>query len=431
MSNAQPTNAITTVKPLSIIQGANPLKFSPDAQKLMLVRDQKGNWTVEEVATIGESDLLVIRNEAGTLKAFKKTVRLFEEKKEIAKVSRNWIVTVQGYNKLNQVTGLHEITPPSIQVDGKEQSNPYVQYDAKGEIKKVIVRKMVIGYSVVGNLVATDVVRHYNFDAYYMQDLQKKAEYKPESAKFATELSCPFAPEETVQYKGDVPYVKTPKGKIYIFKRVKDIEGIWIDPAHDEIRSVYDQHVQHQKFGDVIAQNVASRNAKKAHPAIAATNVIAYGEENKRHADVTVFGYRSTISKDEAENISKKILRGEQVDGVEISHSVEDASFEEVELETGHVVDEAAATEGNNKPAQSEEPKPATPSPAQQQEKKPEPTGEKSLTQQIEEIAKKKSLDIQKMCDNLFEAPYHTLDDAQLTKLLGVMKGVQGGAKAK
>lgn len=438
MSNAQPQTAVATVKPLLLQQGNTPLKYSPEASKLMLTKNSKGDWTVEEVATIGSSDLLVIRNESGLVKAFKKTVRLLESKKEIAKVSKSWIVTVQGYNALNRYAGLHEITPPELMFDGKAQSNPYVQYDTKGEIKKVIVRKMVIGYTVAGSLVATDVVRHYNFDAYYMQDLQNKAKWKTDAAKFGTELACPFAPEDEVLIKGETPYVKTKEGKIYLFKRVKDIEGIWIDPTHGEIRDVYDQHVQHQKFGDVIAQNVASRNAKKAHPGIAATNVIAYGEEDDHYADVEVFGYRSTISKEEAEKISEKIRRGEQISGVEVSHSVEDASFEEVAHETDAIVADAKAAEGGIKEPEekkAEEQKPeqnaGEPKPEQKQEREADPVAKKTVLDKIAEISETKGLDPVKMAQNLWQLPLENLNDFQKDKLLDMVKKTTASKGAK
>lgn len=445
MSNAQVTpTAVSMVKPLMLAQGGSPLKYSQEASKLMLTKNSKGDWTLEEVATIGESDLFVIRNESGLVKAFKKNVRLYEAKKEIAKVSKSWIVTVQGYNKLNQFAGLHEITPPSLIIEGKEQSNPYVQYDAKGEIKKVIVRKMVIGYTVAGSLVATDVVRHYNFDAYYMQDLQNKAKWKKDAAKFGTELSCPFAPDAAVEEKSGTSYVKE-KGNIYLFKRVKDIEGIWIDPSHDEIREVYDQHVQHQKFGDVIAQNVCSRNAKKAHPGIAATNVIAYGEEGNCYADVTVFGYRSTLSKEEAEDLSKKIQRGEQVSNVSIEHSVEDAEYNEVKEELNTVAEDATGAEGGIKtPATQEHPKEETPKPAEETKEKhgerseaPVPETDKplrkaepqSMDEKIFAEAEDKGIPADKMAQNLFQLDLKELNDYQKEKLLNVLKKTVGGKK--
>lgn len=433
MSNVQPITQLTVA--------GKSLPINPDAQKLMLTKNTKGEWTIEEVASIGESDLLVIRNESGLVKAFKKTVRLYEAKKEIARVSKSWIVTVQGYNRLNQFAGLHEITPPEMMFDGKPQSNPRVQYDQKGEIKKVIVRKIVIGYTVAGSLVATDVVRHYNFDAYYMQDLQNKAKWKKDAAKFGTELSCPFAPDANVEEKNGIPYVKA-NGKIYLFKRVKDIEGIWIDPAHDEIREVYDQHIQHQKFGDVIAQNVASRNAKKAHPGIAATNVIALGDEDNHYADVQVFGYRSTISSKEAEEIASKIVRGEQVSNVEVNHSVEDASFEEVKVETTHVADDAAGAEGGPKdepaaPAQTAPPvgtqepakaveRPAAPAPATSRPAAPP----KTVEAKIAEEGEKKGIDPVKMAKNLFGEEVKdiiSLNEFQKDKLLKVLEKTMGG----
>lgn len=435
--------AAAPTAPLLLMQGNKPLKFNPEAGKIVLTKDSRGNWTAEELAEIGKSDLFVIRNESGEVKAFKKIVRLLECKKEIAEVSGSWIITVQGYNRLNQYAGLHEITPPSIIVDGKEQSNPYVQYDEDGEIKKVIVRKMVIGYTVAGSQVVTDVVRHYNFDAYYMQDLQKKAEWKQEAARFGTELSCPFEPKAEVKTKkagkNEIPYVIGESGKIYIFKRVKDLEGIWIDPSHSEIRKVYDQHIQHQKFGDVIAQNVASRNAKKAHPGIAATNVIAYGDGKEHYADVEVFGYRSTLSKAEAEDIADRVRKGEQVVGVEVKNSVEEANFDEVQDEAVRTVAAETAEEPKEKPVETpkpvekpeskpEEPKqeaPAAPAPDRPTvapREIPAPEDKHALARRLAEA---KGFKVEDMAKNMFDSQFLLLNEYQLDKIIKVVGGTK------
>ena len=444
MSNPTSTPAIQTPAPLPIALKLADKNFQipNDAQKVMLTRTPSG-WELQEVATIGESDLLVIRNEKGIVKAFKKTVRLSESKKEIATVAKSTIITVVGYNRLNQVAGLHAMTPSSIIIDGKEQSNPFVEYDSKGEAKKVIVRKMAIGYSPVGNLVVTDVVRHYNFDAYYMQDLQSKAKWKPDAARFGTELSCPFAPDAQIEYKNDLAYCKE-KGKIYLFKRVKDIEGIWINPASEEIAEVYNSHTQHQKFGEVIAQNVALRNALKSHPAIATTNVIAQNGT----ADVTVYGYRSTLGKEQAEDIARKIEKGEQVDNVQVEHSVEEASYEEVSTELSNEATEAEATENKTTSTPTPAPAPEVKKPEPKPEPKPQPKSESkpapkeqkktlSIEEQIEAEAKGKGIKLPTMIKNLFgmedeaECSVDKLNDFQKDKLLKVLKGVQGNGGAK
>src|SRR3990167_1102111 len=104
MSNVpatQPTQA-----PLAFKLADKQFQIPAGAQKVMLTQTPSG-WEMQEVATIGESDLLVVRNESGIVKAFKKVVHLSELKKEIATVAKSTIITVVGYNRLNQVAGLH------------------------------------------------------------------------------------------------------------------------------------------------------------------------------------------------------------------------------------------------------------------------------------------------------------------------------------
>ena len=156
----QPKNTAmqAATSPKEIVIGVQKFALNPSAEQFVVTRVGK-EFEVKEIATIGRSDLFVIRDSQGIARAFKATVRLSERQKEIANVSGNWVVTIAGYNKLNQIAGLSMITPPSILFEGVEHANPYVEYK-EDQIQRVIARKLVIGYSPAGMLVITDSTRH-------------------------------------------------------------------------------------------------------------------------------------------------------------------------------------------------------------------------------------------------------------------------------
>jgi hypothetical protein len=389
---------------LPAVIGKQQFKVSPDAKKVLLSRSGSG-WDIQEIATLGESDVFIRRDGNNALSLIHKSVRLSADRKEIARLGNKddspWVITVPGYNKLNQIAGVYIITPESIVVAGVEHSNPFVEY-IEGEIKRVIVRKIAIGYSPIGNLVAVDTVRHYNFDAYYLQDLHAKAKYKPESAKFGTVFLCPFAPDEEVEEKNGRSYVRA-NGRVYVFKPIKDVEGIWIDMSHQEIMDVYAQHIQHQKFGEVIAQNLATRNALKAHPAIAVAQV----KPVNGVAEVAVFGYRHGMSQDQITDMGRQIVEGKKVDGVQVTQELGEDSLEEVQAAVETESDDSET--GGSSPAAAE------------------PTADRMPA--IKELAKEKGADLAAMCKNLFDSRPDNLTSEQQTKLMGILEKVQPSVK--
>jgi len=402
-------------------------KIPENAGKLLLTKTQQG-FQMEEIATLGESNVFVRRDASGELSLIYKTVRLAHDRKEIDRLgSRDdspWVITVPGYNKLNQIAGVYIATPQSIIVDGKECANPHIHYE-NGEIKRIIARKIAIGYSPIGNLVAVDTVRYYNFDAYYLQDLHNKAKYKPNAAKFGTVFVCPFAPDAEVQEKNGGSYVKD-KGKVYIFKVIKDFEGVWIDPSNDEIREVYSQHIQHQKFGDVIAQSLAQRNALKAHPAIATAQV----KVSNGVAEVTVFGWKHGRSSEQLQTMAEKIVKGEKPEGVEVQQNIEEATYEEIE--------QAAATEvDDDTPAASSPSAPVNEKAlfdkkgdaTQEQKSVQQEQQTESVPEKIKKIATEKGIDLNMFCKNMFDSRFDNLTPEQYAKLLGVMEKVTSGRK--
>lgn len=400
------------------LPGGDKFTVRGDAERVLLQRNGD-RWQAEEIATLGESDMFVRRDEAGVARCFYRKVRLStsKDRKELVEIEGKWSISAIGYEKLNQVAGVHVMTPQSILVDGREVANPHVQYSPTGELVRVIARKIAIGYSPIGNLVAVDAVRHYNFEAYFLQDLQNKLS-KVQAAQAGTAWSCPFDQDAEVLVDDLGRRVKVKpadggKSKEYVFVSVKGAFGIWVDPSHDEIRSVMRQHIQHQKFGDAIAQKLAWRNALKPHPAIATTNVVV--PQGGNSAEVTVFAWKHDLTEKALRQLGEQVARGEQLANVEVRREEGEASLEELDAAAGEDADGDLSEAGGGGAAEAPADVPATAATMA------------ARLQEIVDVAKAKGHDAAAIAQRLYKAKLEKLTPDQIARLDQVVASLAQG----
>lgn len=404
---------------LPVVIGGKSLTFPEGAKRVLLARTSTG-WDAQEIAALGASDVFVRRDTNGQLRLIKQTVRLYADKKEIASVKGNWIPTIAGYNKLNQVAALQQITPPTLNVNGNTVSNPYIEY-VNGEAKRGYARKVALGYSPIGTMCAVDVIRHYNFDAYYLQDLQAKLDKHPDAARFGTSLSCPWgdAGEVLTDAKSGTIYARSTKdNSVFVFKPIKDIEGIWIDPSHGSIIEVYNQHIRHQVHGETTAQSMAWRNALKAHPAIATSQVTVVNGV----AEVVVYGWKSDLSLKGIAEVAEAITKGEAPSNVEVTRTTEEATYEEVKEASEEAADETvvAGSDATPPPTPPQIPVDAAISAA--------PAGD-DLTSKIVKLAEEKRINLDEFCGNVFTKKFSEITPEQRERLAKILESTTSGRK--
>lgn len=409
--------------PVSLKIGSQDLKVHPGAEKFLITRSGQ-TWEASEIAALGESDIFVRRDGTGQVKLTYKQVKLSVEKKELVAINKNFMPTVIGFNKLNQYAGINQITPPSLLVNGAERSNPHPEFSPDGEIVRMVARKIAIGFSPTGNLVAMDVVKIFNFDAYYLQDLMKKATEGCVFCKFGSMVICEIDPSAKVSRMRGKVYART-ENKVYVFKLIKDIEGLWIDVTHKEIKALYDNHTQRQKFAGEQAQSMAWRNALKAHPAFALSSMMVSGVGEKAVAHIGVYSYKNPLSQEEYQEIGAKIARGEQAQvlgqAVETHREVSDQDAEEF---SQAVVDDAdfsdeARSNGGSAAAVSEPDPDAMPS-----------VSREDITPRIIAAAKAKGLDAEKMAKEVYGTRLSNMTNAQLVLLEKTITNTTSGKQA-
>lgn len=284
-----------------------------------------------------EKGFIDLRFRGGELTSYQATVPLLRDAGEIEIIQSKPTVTVIGYTKLNKVASLNVINAPHLYVDGKEVNNPYVERNpVTRAIESVAIRKLCIGFSPVGNWVVIDKTVFLNIYTYFLQSLFAKVkDAKGENAPgipVGVPVYCPLAPDakiETLPGTNDICAINEDNKKVYIFKQIEPGSGMWIDVSHREIIDAYKEHIQRQKFGDRLADSIATRNVLKTHPAIGIQQVTL---ADNNTAWVTVYGWRHESGKKEIEAIAKKVWNNETGDDVEVVQSTDIADMEEVEI---------------------------------------------------------------------------------------------------
>lgn len=287
------------------------------------------------------------------LKPVKATITLFKDLGHLYKIKGSLAISSSGYRVLNKVASVSLATPQKVIVDGSKQPNPYIERNPKTKlIETVHIRKIGIGYSPIGNIVAIDKTLCYNIKTYFLQSIQakmKKVEYEdgrptdkllhPNCAKLGVNNNKP-------KEEGD-----------WIFFEVEPPLGIWVNYSDPAILDCIEEHTQRQRFGDRIAQTIVERNILKDHPAISISTVKEKKKNGLTVAHVTVYGYRHEL---EPRNINEILSQAEKGnEAVEVqAETVDEVPPEEEEeaIKEAEKIDEER--KAKKTPAEMEEPPP-------------------------------------------------------------------------
>lgn len=211
-----------------------------------------------------------------------------DEEQDQGPQSRDFSISSAGYVQLNKVAGITILTPQQVVVDGKDRPNPAIERDPETKaITAVNLRKIGLGYSPAGTLVAVDKTLFYNIYTYFIQSVQakmKRQEWndgRPTGKKEFPDCAVYGIRDKTPTKSGAWAYFPT-----------QPPLGLWINYEDQAILDCLEEHTQRQRFGDRIAQTIVDRNILKDHPAIGVARVLAKQGIQGWTATVTVYGYR-------------------------------------------------------------------------------------------------------------------------------------------
>lgn len=277
----------------------------------------------QSVAVLGDGQVFIKRTADGVIKAVKSIVTLSESNGEIAVIQGRAMTTGKGFYRANQIANLSIVTPEKLTLpDGHVVVNPFPVIDPEsGTLRKVWVKKMAIGRSPTGNMVITTATLLYDINAYFLQDLMKKVQYNAGAGRICMEQMLTEDEKRTG-----------------IFYKIDGAMGIWASVTHPEILKAIDTFVNKKQFAERNAQTIAERLAMGKHPALShIAYVDAQGQEKKRMARETIFGYVNDDDQRTLMDIAAKAERGEEISvngqKVDVINVTAEASAEDIATE--------------------------------------------------------------------------------------------------
>jgi len=299
----------------------------------------------ESVAVLGSHEAFVRHTAQGSLQMVIRPVRLSMHDGTIYKIPRNvkqggsWVkewptdahTTYAGLVRQNAVAGCAVGQAPSVVVDGKAMTNPYVERVKMSNGRLGDIIRIVIGITVVGPSPTTGnpVVVNYTLDYDPSKDLLHQL------AKAADQHrdDCYLIDEE--EYLEDKQNGNVPRG--WKFTGLYGGVGYLYNLRNTKIQRAYKEFVNIAATAVKKAQTVARRNAMRNHPAFVSTVV----PDENGIAIIPVIGWAGDESAMRRyQSIQERLARGQEL-------NLDDAEVIDVEAEEyeAEVHDDRAAAD--------------------------------------------------------------------------------------
>jgi len=121
--------------------------------------------------------------------------------------------------------------------------------------------------------------------------------------------------------------------------------GLWLNLAHAEVRGLLETHTQRLRFAERTATSICERNALRAHPAIAKSQVEAHGAKPRRWTNITVYGFRHDLDRKQLERLTLSVADGE-MDRMKAEAAA--LGIRDVEVDTKDVTPDDAHDDGTD-----------------------------------------------------------------------------------
>ena len=204
----------------------------------------------QNITVLGDNELLNITDNDGEIRAFKRLTYLSGKDGTLIQPVPGgpYVISAQGYEKINQDTGTIVMNADYVLVDGLKQQNPHISRDKNnGRILSIYSRAIAFRYSPLGVPQVSDRTTIFDVPAYRLIDLLAKAKKFPQAFRLLPNEMAPDHDEggTWAQYKFD------------------ENTSLWIDTSHDEALQFYSQIINREKKAIDFAQTFAQRNAAK------------------------------------------------------------------------------------------------------------------------------------------------------------------------
>lgn len=229
---------------ITAIQGVE--KTSPETAEI--IANYLDQVRSQNITVLGANEMLNLRDNGGEIRAFKRAIQLTANDGTLVQPVPGgpYVVSAQGYEKINEATGTIVMNADYVLVDGVQQQNPHVVRDkGNGRILAIYARAIAFRYSPLGIPQVSDRTTVFDVPAYRLIDLLAKAKKTPQAFKL---LPAGMEPSE----KGT--WAK------YAFD---ESTFLWVNTAHEEALQFFAQIINREKKAIDFAQTFAQRNASK------------------------------------------------------------------------------------------------------------------------------------------------------------------------
>jgi len=205
----------------------------------------------KSIAVLGEDEAFKLADSAGEIRAFRSAVHLSASDGTLTHIGDNgdFFISAQGYERWEEAAGAITIKPPSVMVNGREETaNPYPERDSvTGRIIAYHCRTIAFRFTSKGIPQVSDWTTIFDIVAYRLIDLLAKAKKYPQAFKL---LPSGITPENSEK----ITWAK------YIFD---ESTNLFVNTSHDEGINFYSQIINREKKGADFAQTFSKRNALK------------------------------------------------------------------------------------------------------------------------------------------------------------------------
>lgn len=220
-------------------------KFPKEAQA---VGEYLSKIKTKDISVLGEGEMFNLTDQKGEIKAFKRVIVLSEADGTLVQpvYQGPFVISAQGYEKVNNDTGTIVMNADYVLVDGVKQQNPFVSRDPKnGRILSIYARAIAFRYSPLGIPQVSDRTTVFDVPAYRLIDLLAKAKKFPQAFKLLPDGIEPTEDGTWAHYPFD------------------ENTSLWVNTSHDEALSFYAQIINREKKAIDFAQTFAQRNSSK------------------------------------------------------------------------------------------------------------------------------------------------------------------------
>ncbi len=222
---------------------------------------------------------------------------------------KRYMVSAQGYQRLNSFAGIHIITPKTLIINGQEHNNPYIERDSDGMKKTVYVRKIGLGRGPGGNLIALDQTLSYCAADYLRRDIQNIK---------AKGVCKNIVKNENFKEKEGFWYVK-----------IFDNLFMEIDLNHEDVIKCIKTYQERINFSERLAATIVERNIMKKHPAIS-KGIVRPNE--KGEIAIPIISWReSDMDMDKVNAVAVAVSEGRRPDGVDVLKENGNVSEDDIE----------------------------------------------------------------------------------------------------